>query len=873
MRVIGLLLILSISFLLLLSSVYAEVLHTDIIKKFFLMTGMATEDAPTEGGGATETPQGSEAPAAETQQPETGGEGGGEAPTTETTQEVTTTEEVVEAPVEEIPTEEAEVTTVVTPSEEPVITPPPEISGGGEEVPPEKIPVIQCPPPPETGRQCSEGESLTPLYDDKGCLVGNECRPMIKPVEGEVRIDCPQNRPCPDGSNVPCHIENNNCICDPCPIREEKIPEGCRQEIDKETGFVKLVCEKRCPADEQQRKLKDDCYAQGGNPVPFNDPSGCIFYDCKFGERQKEEAAPNPIYGYEECPPQEEVDSSIEKCKDMGMVGTISFEGGCKVAKCVEKTEEKCKIITAEMRMTIEGECEKQGLRAIKDFDEKGCPFFACAGEGFCKMDLPKEAFDECRMKGGEMVVKNDDRGCIIYSNCVVRGDKRNVYVEPVGNVPEPTELLAVAFKLEQLKIELDKLARQANDIADYYASVGDPEEHRFRRASDMFFDVKDKIDGIKSNLREKLDGLTTADMEQIRFDIKSVKESLKDIVYVMLSNSDDVKEMVQVETERKAQKTILTPLFGEGKAVESKNCGTDGMCFDKAVRICKPVTFMPDGRAGATIAIKGLEGGACILHVEEPEAMGPPGFEGKIYMDCQIKDYASGIMGPEDIMPFCEGPMREMYDKYGSKGQGGGPQAYSGPGGCTSDRECNAFCEKNPDECLKWCRENPDMCPNKAESDLKSTMKGRAECGNGLCEPDFGETLNNCPSDCMRGGCGNGVCEEDYGELPETCPDDCGGRRGAGGRCECTWAAGTREHPTGCTVFCDDYSYDQGACEAYIRDGCRWKSGMAVPVERVEPAMPVERVERKVQACVGCLNNGICDVGECSECIDCIQR
>jgi hypothetical protein len=26
------------------------------------------------------------------------------------------------------------------------------------------------------------------------------------------------------------------------------------------------------------------------------------------------------------------------------------------------------------------------------------------------------------------------------------------------------------------------------------------------------------------------------------------------------------------------------------------------------------------------------------------------------------------------------------------------------------------------------------------------------------------------------------------------------------------------------------------------------------------------------VQACVGCLNNGICDIGECSECIDCLK-
>lgn len=50
--------------------------------------------------------------------------------------------------------------------------------------------------------------------------------------------------------------------------------------------------------------------------------------------------------------------------------------------------------------------------------------------------------------------------------------------------------------------------------------------------------------------------------------------------------------------------------------------------------------------------------------------------------------------------------------------------------------------------------------------------------CGNGICEPEYGETWENCPSDCEKPPeehCGNGICEPDKGENCMTCPEDCG--------------------------------------------------------------------------------------------------
>ncbi|OIO22042.1 hypothetical protein AUJ17_00785 [Candidatus Micrarchaeota archaeon CG1_02_47_40] len=65
------------------------------------------------------------------------------------------------------------------------------------------------------------------------------------------------------------------------------------------------------------------------------------------------------------------------------------------------------------------------------------------------------------------------------------------------------------------------------------------------------------------------------------------------------------------------------------------------------------------------------------------------------------------------------------------------------------------------------------------------------AQCGNSICEPDGGETLETCPSDCAGGGnvpflhdCGDGICGTD--ETADNCNLDCfgGGENGAPANC-----------------------------------------------------------------------------------------
>ena len=195
--------------------------------------------------------------------------------------------------------------------------------------------------------------------------------------------------------------------------------------------------------------------------------------------------------------------------------------------------------------------------------------------------------------------------------------------------IPSSTELLSIAFKLEDLKLGLDRLAKKTNDIAEYYKSVGSSEEKRFRRVSDMFSSAKGKVDDIKTRLRDNVDNINMDRLLEIKQDIKYLKDIvLKDILYVMLSSDDDIEHI---------------------KSGSVKDCNADDSCFDRAVRICQPVTFRPDGML---VELRGLEGRVCMMRVSA----------GQDEMTCKLEKYTLGVSDPEaDLFPYCTGNLLQI--------------------------------------------------------------------------------------------------------------------------------------------------------------------------------------------------------------------
>jgi hypothetical protein len=103
----------------------------------------------------------------------------------------------------------------------------------------------------------------------------------------------------------------------------------------------------------------------------------------------------------------------------------------------------------------------------------------------------------------------------------------------------------------------------------------------------------------------------------------------------------------------------------------------------------------------------------------------------------------------------------------------------YCGSGMYRAEYECVSSCPY-------WTYADPTTmscvysCPDGYDQDMannvcvpKSTDSSYGTCnGNSMCEPDYGENIDNCPTDCR---CGNNYCEYESGETPDNCPKDCG--------------------------------------------------------------------------------------------------
>ncbi len=736
----------------------------------------------------------------------------------------------------------------------------------------------QCPmiyiEPPECGPDSYAKED----YDDCGCRVGYHCEGSGDGIEcnsyeksdgrwincwiefgkcvcseegggspGQPPVYCPEYDKCPDGSQVKCWSEGNGCRCEEC-----RTPDDCVKMRDPNTGFVHVVCggssEVQCPyqmSDAERSERKDRCYGTGGRVKVETDDRGCEKIACDYSDEDYLED-PDFFQGYDECMPEEEVDRIKRKCEENNMKIRFFKEGGCNFPECVEGYEENtCKHMPHFERESQEKECYMKGGYVAMDFDDQGCQIVNCfdAGEDHC-LRLPPEAFERCRQDGGELIAKDDSRGCVIWQECVKKGDGREVYFEPIKEVPDITVLMDIAFKLEGLKIELNELVKKSKELADYYSSSGAGESERFERVAQMFEIAKQDVDRLKNKLANMLDNPDIGNLEQIRHELRELKDvRLKDILYMMLSTDPEVS----------------IGLTEEG------SCGYDGRCFDESLRLCKPTKFYPDTEV--VLSIEGIEDGKCKIYVTMQEGKGPPV---PMEMTCFKPDFANGMKGPEDLFPHCLGSMKDFVDEYGM------PEGPGGPGG--PEEECMMDCMDGsnmrcgPDIDDPQCRRCEEKCGLMGSGPGGSGMNQEEKCimecvGSGIqCMPGPGGEQNpaceRCANECTKYYEGPCLTEKDLDIKERQCSSRCEhcygepieGDSGEGYQCivaiECKDAS-------------DEFGDDAGTGPASYDEG---KS----PYDEGGYGREQREYKESSEACVGCLNNGVCDPGECSGCPDC---
>lgn len=499
--------------------------------------------------------------------------------------------------------------------------------------------------------------------------------------------------------------ENAEFDCIQTPTVSAQLPQGCKEIKDATTGIINVVCETPavCPAFTDYDINK--CRNYGGIPNFFSDSRGCKIFECKF-QSQQVTTTPSIIspQATAACLSEEQRQQTSEKCANYGGVPfTRKDFSGCIFVECKkETTQEKicpspeslsekkqsciqaggkivpdydqnsCEILrclppagmcpSEDENKKHMAECEQSKMVTVPAFDNAGCKIIKCVQPGSEKpkdacVPPPKEAFEKCNQEGGEMVIKNDENGCSIYTKCVKRGDDTSIAYEEVGQIPSSSALLSFAFKLEQLKIDFDKLSKQTDGIADYYASAGNSaEEQRFRKVSSMFDASVSRIDEIKTKISSRVKSLTKDDIAEFKHDLIYIKEVvIQDILYVMLSTEASSGETVSANATKKG--------FAE--------CGKNDECFNKMLRTCeKAISYadisMPDGSMGkGEITITGTENNNCIIKAFVADS------SGKAYdMLCSYPDYVMGVSSSESFLSSCKGNMVDLIKEAKAKSE-----------------------------------------------------------------------------------------------------------------------------------------------------------------------------------------------------------
>jgi hypothetical protein len=455
-----------------------------------------------------------------------------------------------------------------------------------------KPPEHQCPPEDslkEIKEKCEEFGMIFNLRQaPDGCLYG-ECNPEHRPF-----------------------TERKEC-----------------KEVVEPNGFVRRICEEECFPEPPE--IKQRCIEQRGIPKPSTDFRGCPITVCEFGEMQR---------GFiERCPSPQEIEEKSRQCKESGLSAVIEVGfNGCEYVRCEGRKPliEECPVIAFEEIERIREECNRKDGHLIREFDERGCGKPLCVTEKekgkYCR-DVPPEAFERCEREGGELIVKKDKEGCVVFEACNRRGERRFEY-EEVDEIPDVTRLLSIALKLEDLKVKLEKVKKKINALTEYYKAQGNEENaQRFGKAASMFSSIEEEIERIKDEIKENADAMDKRSVIEIKKEIKLIREKLKDILFVILG-----------ETERKSDYT------------EKRDCGTNEECFQKNYVICNPIKYTHlEGDKKFNAEIKGIENGECLMKVNAE-------FEGKIlWMECRDPYYIDSDMTPEKIERICKGPLTEM--------------------------------------------------------------------------------------------------------------------------------------------------------------------------------------------------------------------
>ncbi|MBS3152463.1 hypothetical protein J4230_03585 [Candidatus Woesearchaeota archaeon] len=489
-------------------------------------------------------------------------------------------------------------------------------------------PVCDYPPPPPADYTPNQTEPVKITYqcqkysEEQIDFHKSEC----EKVHGEFVMRNNSNN---------CEIPDCLYKCTITNFELEKI--RCEKEYNGkfETYIVNGCKYSRCSAQEKTNNCynydlteeKKSCETRNGTFAVKKNENGCeySFCDLKFEQSQSFSMFNCPPINYQEI---------NRVCASSNASLKIEFKNNCEVASCKYESVNKCPVWSAE----VAERCDRMNSYLVEVLDENGCKNIKCIPkEGYksiCTKEIPNGMKEKCKINyGGNLFVKKDENGCIIYMDCIYRGNKEEIEFEEVSKLPETSELISIALKIENLKVNLNKIYKQLKILSDYY-KVEDKklDADKFLKAANLINSANDKLEEIKSKLKSR--DINEKAVIEVKHDLVYIdKVILKDVLYILLGGEES------------------------RSVVEEKNCDLkDHRCFEENFRVCNKVIYSPEEHF--EIKIEGLDDNKCLVNFKSTETGN---------MICRFENYAFGFDRNlrENREKSCTGSMMNKFKDY----------------------------------------------------------------------------------------------------------------------------------------------------------------------------------------------------------------
>lgn len=256
-------------------------------------------------------------------------------------------------------------------------------------------------------------------------------------------------------------------------------------------------------------------------------------------------------------------------------VSNFQSEEACKANCTISVDDQGCKNILCENGQSeryCADKCEQQSFEEISNLKEKcyvaegqlivkinaqGCTRYFCNKpidsnmsdsnvlESYSALtctlldELPQEKYTNCEANGGKLLVKTNQDNCITVLECVGAKINTNLDSNKINKtiIKDSVQLLGIAIKLEELKVELNKTSIKVQAISDYYKEIGDLNSSiKFQNAVDLLKTASIEIDALKTMIKERADNFTEVDVLEVKNSVQSIrKEILNKVLMILL--------------------------------------------------------------------------------------------------------------------------------------------------------------------------------------------------------------------------------------------------------------------------------------------------------------------------------------------------